>query len=218
MSVLLSAIETISTLVAAGYAAHRIENAALARKGYDTRDFFKPIPMEQAPAPALAVPNWTQKDEDGMIALFKRVPTAWWLDPARWGEPDTFDRPNAPSGAHKRTVTAIRGHCERCGGELRYTKTTTLCQKCGDYHNDLPEMKLTLIPDPNRKAVTTEPDKTIHAARRNLAWEKRAAAVHAGYEDNHGSCPGECGMPVDKRGGMYYCSDSQCKRHKEGWK
>lgn len=93
------------------------------------------------------------------------------------------------AAAHKRTATAIRGHC---GGELRYTKTTTLCTKCGDYRNDLPE----------------QPDKTI----------QRAAEVHAGRAENHGSCPGECGMPVDKRDVMYYCSDSQCHRSKEGWK
>ena len=34
--ILESAISTIATLIAAGYAAHKIENAFLARKGYDT--------------------------------------------------------------------------------------------------------------------------------------------------------------------------------------
>lgn len=57
-----------------------------------------------------------------------------------------------------------------------------------------------------------------HEAERNRAWEKRANAVNAGKAENHGSCPGECGMPVDKRGGMYYCSDQKCHRYSKGWK
>lgn len=54
--------------------------------------------------------------------------------------------------------------------------------------------------------------------RRNHAWQRRADAVHAGTAENHGSCPEPCGMPVDKCGGYYYCSDSQCEWHKKGWR
>lgn len=87
-----SAISTIATLIAAGYAAHKIENAFLARRGYDTRNFFKPDPLP-APEPTLAVPLWTIEDDRRQAQAFIDYPTAFWLDPNYFGDfPDWRER------------------------------------------------------------------------------------------------------------------------------
>lgn len=90
--ILESAISTIATLIAAGYAAHKIENAFLARKGYDTRNFFKPDPVP-APAPTVAVPLWTEEDDRRQAQAFIDHPLAFWLDPNLFGDdPDWRER------------------------------------------------------------------------------------------------------------------------------
>lgn len=80
-----SVISTIATLVAAGYAAHKIENVFLARRGYDTRNFFKPDPLP-SPEPTLAVALWTEEDERRQALAFIEHPTAFWLDPNLFGD------------------------------------------------------------------------------------------------------------------------------------
>ena len=90
--ILESAISTIATLIAAGYAAHKIENAFLARKGYDTRNFFKPDPLP-APEPTVAVPLWTVEDDRRQAQAFIDHPLAFWLDPNLFGDdPDWRER------------------------------------------------------------------------------------------------------------------------------
>src|SRR3546814_316915 len=87
MSVMIfeTVISTIATLVAAGYAAHKIENVFLARRGYDTRNFFKPDPLP-APEPTLAVSLWTEEDDRRQAQAFIDHPTAFWLDPNFFGD------------------------------------------------------------------------------------------------------------------------------------
>jgi hypothetical protein len=80
-----SVISTVATLIAAGYAAHKIENVFLARRGYDTRNFFKPDPLP-APEPTLAVPLWTIEDDRRQAQAFIDCPTAFWLDPNFFGD------------------------------------------------------------------------------------------------------------------------------------
>lgn len=80
-----SVISTVATLIAAGYAAHKIENAFLARRGYDTRNFFKPDPLP-TPEPTLAVPLWTIEDDRRQAQAFIDCPTAFWLDPNFFGD------------------------------------------------------------------------------------------------------------------------------------
>lgn len=87
-----SVISTVATLIAAGYAAHKIENVFLARRGYDTRNFFKPDPLP-APEPTLAVPLWTIEDDRRQAQAFIDCPTAFWLDPNFFGDfPDWRER------------------------------------------------------------------------------------------------------------------------------
>lgn len=80
-----SVISTVATLIAAGYAAHKIENVFLARRGYDTRNFFKPDPLP-TPEPTLAVPLWTIEDDRRQAQAFIDCPTAFWLDPNFFGD------------------------------------------------------------------------------------------------------------------------------------
>jgi hypothetical protein len=80
-----SVISTVATLIAAGYAAHKIENVFLARRGYDTRNFFKPDPLP-APEPTLAVSLWTIEDDRRQAQAFIDCPTAFWLDPNFFGD------------------------------------------------------------------------------------------------------------------------------------
>lgn len=51
-------------------------------------------------------------------------------------------------------------------------------------------------------------------------WEMIRAAQIAGIGgENHGVCPSAiCQFPVDKRGGKYYCTNTDCNHHYEGWK
>ncbi len=240
MSILLSAIETIGTLTAAGYAAHKWENAMIRAKiiPHPLEDELGDVPptiQREIDASALAVPAWRKKDEDDMIALFRAVPSAWWLDPARWGTPDSFDNRENFNGMpliHGRT--RIKGNflvqesadqpvapdappCPACKVGRRTVMaihdgeaTMWDCFDCGCEFTRAGETKK------SRKARLTKEAgiKAIQQARRDLAWDH----VVATGKENHGSCPEPCGMPVDKRDDMYYCSDSQCKRHNEGWK
>lgn len=258
MSALISAAETIGTLVASGYAAHKIENLMIRAKvlPHPLEDELGDVPPTiQRKIDTLAVPAWTKQDEDMMIALFRDVPSAYWLDPARWGTPDVFDNRENFSGTPlvvgrtrikgnflvqesadqpvaldappcpackvgRRTVMAIHDgeatmwDCFDCGceftraGETKKSRKARLAREA--------DMLPPQLAHPPR--ITEQPDKTIQRARRDQAWEYRAAQCFAGKAENHGSCPEPCGMPVDKRGGMYYCSDSGCKRHREGWK
>jgi hypothetical protein len=150
-------------------------------------------------------------DDRRWAALFHANPLAFWLDPELWGplpkpgktairgetrpELPVADAPPCPicPDGGKRTVMAIHG------GEA----TMWDCFVCGCEFT---------------RAGETKKSRNKRRSRKDLAWERRAAAVHASMAENHGSCPGECGMPVDKRGDMYYCSDSQCHRNKRGWK
>lgn len=52
-----------------------------------------------------------------------------------------------------------------------------------------------------------------------FAWEKEAMQINAGQATNHGRCPSDlCQYPVAKRGGLYYCTNSDCSHHDKGWK
>ncbi len=64
-------------------------------------------------------------------ALFRDVPTAWWLDPARWGD--------APRQEGFGTAKPSGIWCKHCS-EGRYLRRgdTLLCNKCGDYRNAEP--------------------------------------------------------------------------------
>lgn len=107
-----SAISTIATLIAAGYAAHKIENAFLARKGYDTRNFFKPDPLP-APEPTLAVPLWTIEDDRRQAQAFIDCPTAFWLDPNFFGDfPDWREKLFAPERVQQAPRLGEKGHID----------------------------------------------------------------------------------------------------------
>ncbi len=129
-----SAISTIATLIAAGYAAHKIENAFLARRGYDTRNFFKPDPLP-ATEPTLAVPLWTIEDDRRQAQAFIDCPTAFWLDPNFFGDfPDWREKLFAPERVQTPPRLGEKGHIDpvreqmalsygisRMGGNFLYT-------------------------------------------------------------------------------------------------
>jgi hypothetical protein len=98
--ILESVISTVATLVAAGYAAHKIENVFLARRGYDTRNFFKPDPIPADDTVAEPpVKLWTDEDARQQALSFIAHPSAFWLDPNFFGDdPDWRERlfPAAP--------------------------------------------------------------------------------------------------------------------------
>lgn len=253
---LVEAVSTIATLVAAGYAAHRIEMAMLARKGYDTRDFFKPLrrkPAEPVKMPAL----WTEEDERRQALAFIADPTCFWLDPNLFGdnpdwrekleraspqdsearalilgrtrisgnliyndgfydepepEPPVNDAPPCPvCHTGRRTVMAIHGgeatmwDCFDCGaeftraGETKASKKRRAKKRSEDYDLDLPGV----------------PTMATNQERRDAAWLKWKRAG----KENHGVCPSlECGFPVDKRDGLYYCTNDRCRHSRTGWK
>ncbi len=297
MSLLVSAAETIGTLVAAGFAAHKVENLLIRTKviPHPLEDELGTTPPAiQAKLGSTLDQLWRENDamwtrvED---KLFAEVPSAWWLDPERWGP---REKGYIDDGLEAR-VMAARKICQNCGStKVTVGYDSVLCHDCSNYRHfpvitqpihlgrtqirgnlmafdgvtapDAPpcpvcktgrrmvmaehdgeasmwdcfdcgceftragetkksrkarlKREADMLPDvmmhPPR--ITEQEDKTIHRARRDLAWEYRAAECFAGRAENHGSCPEPCGMPVDKRGGMYYCSDSGCKRHTEGWK
>jgi hypothetical protein len=89
-------------------------------------------------------------DDRRWAQLFIDVPSATWLDPNLYGDDPNWRArlfPPAPRGRYdhlpiKKTATAIRAHCERCGHDLIYKKGigvgeyTTLCTGCGDYRDE----------------------------------------------------------------------------------
>lgn len=116
-----SVISTIATLVAAGYAAHKIENVFLARRGYDTRNFFKPDPLP-APEPTLAVPLWTIEDDRRQAQAFIDCPSAFWLDPNFFGDfPDWREKLFPPERDEYGDVMPVMFGTVRTAGNILWS-------------------------------------------------------------------------------------------------
>lgn len=104
-----------------------------------------------------------------------------------------------------------------CGCEMSSTETRgpladgtvfTRCGQCGKWWEPASN-------DPTHRTlaqgehVHDRDDMPPHAI---LAWRRPPA-------DHHGVCPNpECQMPVAKRDGLYYCTDSSCHHAHRGWK
>jgi len=86
---ILEIVETVGGFGALAVVAHKIEMAMLARHGYDTRDFFKPLRRE----PPIAVeitdpwPEMCRLAERNEQRLYAACPSAFWLNPDGWDAP-----------------------------------------------------------------------------------------------------------------------------------
>lgn len=119
----ISTVVTLVTLVAAGYAAHRIENVLLARRGYDTRNFFKPVPPP-TPKPPPAVKLWTEADDRRQALAFIEHPSAFWLDPNLFGDNPNWRDKLAPRDEYGDTpMPVIYGRTHAVGSTMDYMLT-----------------------------------------------------------------------------------------------
>lgn len=106
--ILEAAISTIGTLVAAGYAAHRIENMLLARRGGGTPNSGV-LPPPQRPKPPLAVEPWTLDDARRQAQAFVDMPSCFWLDPNFFGDfPDWREKLLAPPPKPKGEIDPMK--------------------------------------------------------------------------------------------------------------
>jgi len=113
---ILEIVETVGGFGALAVVAHKIEMAMLARYGYDTRDFFKPIRRESEPPPpvdqtmALIYEAQVRQEQ----RLYAACPSAFWLNPDGW---------DAPPRVHEHTWVEI----QRIGKQ-----TKQRCVDCGE--------------------------------------------------------------------------------------
>lgn len=92
-------VQTVLYLGVAGYAAHRVENAWLARNGYDTRDFFKhrkELPPTQKPTVAAEFERYALQADHEERQKLLASPTGWLLDPFRYPTNPHIGRPVKP--------------------------------------------------------------------------------------------------------------------------
>lgn len=62
-------------------------------------------------------------------------------------------------------------------------------------------------------------DKDDIAPHAQAAWDREAKRIRENRGENHGTCPSAiCQFPVAKRGGLYYCTNTDCHRYYGGWK
>lgn len=96
-------------------------------------------------------------------------------------------------------------------GPLRDGTVFSRCGRCGKWWEPRSD-------DATHRSLAQDSrvhDKDEMAPHAALAW-KRILDRGLGH---HGVCPNpECQMPVDKRDGLYYCTDSSCHHAHRGWK
>jgi hypothetical protein len=122
VGLILTAVEVIGGTAGMALICHRIEQMMLAAKGYDTRDFFRPIRGPSAaekPATALPPPLWSDTDARRAAEMFIENPLAFWLDPNLWGDDPNwrerlFPTPTEPLIS---PVMRMRAHIDKRKGK-----------------------------------------------------------------------------------------------------
>lgn len=191
--------EAAVTLVASGYAVTKV----LSRNSQmgivpPTSGVTKHLPL---PAPVVD----TLVEERRLAQLFIDVPSAFWLDPNRYGDDPDWRKRLFPE------PTTTDDDNPDADGETFDDDDDYDADDDDDDDDDID-------PSPKPPKVREIGAKELFSDRRNKAWERRAAAVWAGTAENHGSCPGDCGFPVDKVDGWYRCSRKDCDGHKRKWR
>lgn len=189
-----SAIGVAATLVAAGFAAHRIEQLMLAAKGFDTRDFFKPISGEPAKPAVDPAPPSSRAEDEREMKLFMET-GAWWLDPNRWGDdPDwrsripgpIYNTPTAKArkGTKPPEPATEKRPCPWCGSkdvtiaaEHGGEATEWQCNTCAKFYTRSTRVKRDVVQEARARAVRLEKGLTT-------PFDEAAAAAYADAFDD----------------------------------
>ncbi len=243
---LLSALQTLLFLPALAYLAHRIENAYLARSGYDTRNFFKPVIRAET---TTKMALWSAEDERRQALSYIENPLAFWLDPNLWGDnPDWREKllpPQETPAEHYNRIRRQRGLPGNPIDPAKEAENDRLMAEAGIINPKMLYRAVIASEDdsflplpcgcPWETTITRmrEPYTGWHVTRCNRCmaeWRppstdssgrRLGQGEKVDFPDfKHGVCPAEdCYSPCayEKRDGFYYCSNSLCANNKRGW-
>lgn len=245
MSLILTAVEVIGGMAGMAFVCHRIEQVMLARNGYDTRDFFRPIAgptaATSAPPPIDLKRLLISEEQERLMALsFIDNPTAFWLDPNLWGDdPEWRTRlfPPTPEPLVG-SVMRMRGHIDKrkeaendrlmAAAGIRNPKMTFRAVLSDENFAELPcgcpwETTITRMRAPYTGWHVTRCDRCMaewEPASNDPSGRRLGQGETVTMADfKHGVCPAEdCRSPctLDKRG-FYYCTNPKCEKHMVGW-
>jgi hypothetical protein len=214
---ILTAVEVIGGTAGMALICHRIEQAMLAAKGYDTRDFFRPLqgPTARPPASPVSIPPlWSEEDARQAAISYQSNPLAFWLDPNLWGDnPDWRDH-LLPAEPLVGSVMRMRAHIDKrkeaetlpCGcpidtpiggGRQPYLGWPfSVCYRC---------------------MAEWEPPSNDSTGRRLGQGEK---VNFANFK--HGVCPAEdcrspCKLETRYHTPFYHCTSPICDKSNQGW-
>jgi hypothetical protein len=233
MSVIGLTVEIVGGMLGMGFVCHRIEQVMLARNGYDTRDFFRPIagPTAATPAPPpidLKRIIMSEEQERLMAQSFIDHPTAFWLDPNLWGDdPDWRSRlfPD-PVREQTRAKPAAKGHIDPVREQKAMAKLVHSGLKKAEYHPGS-TMDYLLTDDEWKREHCKHVNVGEIPQRWPTDWRKKCLdcgvelAGHVPTGDyKHGACP-SCSAPCEQftfRGEWFYsCARQTCEKYWQGW-
>jgi hypothetical protein len=221
MGVIGMAAEIVGGMVGMGYVCHRIEQVMLARNGYDTRDFFRPIAgptaAEPPPTPIDIKRLLISEEQERLMAQsFIDNPTAFWLDPNLWGDdPDWKARLFPPKTEPLvGSVMRMRGHIDK----RKEAEHEAIMLKNG-------------IQSPKLHFRSTMPCPHVNVGEIPQRWptDWRKKCLDCGVElaghvpdgdYKHGACP-SCAAPCEQftfHGDWFYsCTRATCEKYWQGW-